>query len=232
MSLKEKGIAIDAKILLEKIQNKFEENMLNESINGKMTGEEEITLTRTMNTLNNYARFFDLIKNGRELNARIYAAKLVKMDFSVMQKLFMKVNKDSEIIKYIALKAKEIEEMQDDNVLSVSTYEDYNRDSVKELNKFLIKSSIRKHTKEDDEQKILDTFDSMKVELIKNNIEALRKYNYYAEKNGIYTCPLPEEGKQDKKEENKPILKSLQKMYKISDEELEDVINPIISNER
>ena len=47
--------------------------------------------SRTMNTLYNYARFFDLIKNGRELNARIYAAKLVKIDFSIMKKIFNKM---------------------------------------------------------------------------------------------------------------------------------------------
>ena len=121
--------------------------------------------------------------------------------------------------------------MQDKTyVLSVSTYEDYNKDSVKELNSFLIRSSIREHTRKDDEEKILDTFDQMKVELIKHNIEALKKYKYYAEKNGLYTCSLPKED--DKKGEGKPIATTLQKMYEISDEEFEDVINPIITDER
>ena len=121
--------------------------------------------------------------------------------------------------------------MQDKTyVLSVSTYEDYNKDSVKELNSFLIRSSIREHTRQDDEEKILDTFDQMKVELIKHNIEALKKYKYYAEKNGLYTCSLPKED--DKNGEGKPIATTLQKMYEISDEEFEDVINPIIPDER
>ena len=121
--------------------------------------------------------------------------------------------------------------MQDETyVLSVSTYEDYNKDSVKELNSFLIRSSIREHTRQDDEEKILDTFDQMKVELIKHNIEALKKYNYYAEKNGLYTCSLPKED--DKKGEVNPISTTLQKMYEISDEEFENVINPIIPDER
>ena len=187
--------------------------------------------SRTMNTLYNYARFFDLIKNGRELNARIYAAKLVKIDFSIMKKIFNNFHKDEELLKYIDLKEEEIREMQDETyVLSVSTYEDYNKDSVKELNSFLIRSSIREHTRQDDEEKILDTFDQMKVELIKHNIEALKKYNYYAEKNGLYTCSLPKED--DKKGEVNPISTTLQKMYEISDEEFENVINPIIPDER
>ena len=136
-----------------------------------------------------------------------------------------------EFQEYVNLKEKEIREMQDKtHVLSVSTYEDYNKDSVKELNSFLIRSSIREHTRQDDEEKILDTFDQMKVELIKHNIEALKKYKYYAEKNGLYTCSLPKED--DKKGEGKPIATTLQKMYEISDEEFEDVINPIIPDER
>lgn len=231
VNLKEKGIAIDAKILLEEVQNKFEEKFIKQNDKEKVSEEEMFRQSRTMNTLYNYARFFDLIKNGRELNARIYAAKLVKIDFSMMKKIFNRFHKDEELLKYIDLKEKEIREMQDKTyVLSVSTYEDYNKDSVKELNSFLIRSSIREHTRKDDEEKILDTFDQMKVELIKHNIEALKKYKYYAEKNGLYTCSLPKED--DKKGEGKPIATTLQKMYEISDEEFEDVINPIIPDER
>lgn len=230
VNLKEKGIAIDAKILLEEVQNKIEKKFVEQRKEKNMTKEEIEKQIETENTFNSYARFFDLIKGGRELNARI-VAKLTKIDFTKMKRIFSKFHKDDEILKYIDLKEKEIREMQDKTyVLSVSTYEDYNKDSVKELNSFLIRSSIREHTRKDDEEKILDTFDQMKVELIKHNIEALKKYKYYAEKNGLYTCSLPKED--DKKGEGKPIATTLQKMYEISDEEFEDVINPIIPDER
>jgi len=230
VNLKEKGIAIDAKILLEEVQNKIEKKFVEQRKEKNMTKEEIEKQIETENTFNSYARFFDLIKGGRELNARI-VAKLTKIDFTKMKRIFSKFHKDDEILKYIDLKEKEIREMQDKTyVLSVSTYEDYNKDSVKELNSFLIRSSIREHTRQDDEEKILDTFDQMKVELIKHNIEALKKYNYYAEKNGLYTCSLPKED--DKKGEVNPISTTLQKMYEISDEEFENVINPIIPDER
>ena len=230
VNLKEKGIAIDAKILLEEVQNKIEKKFVEQRKEKNMTKEEIEKQIETENTFNSYARFFDLIKGGRELNARI-VAKLTKIDFTKMKRIFSKFHKDDEILKYIDLKEKEIREMQDETyVLSVSTYEDYNKDSVKELNSFLIRSSIREHTRQDDEEKILDTFDQMKVELIKHNIEALKKYNYYAEKNGLYTCSLPKED--DKKGEVNPISTTLQKMYEISDEEFENVINPIIPDER
>lgn len=193
VNLKEKGIAIDAKILLEEVQNKIEKKFVEQRKEKNMTKEEIEKQIETENTFNSYARFFDLIKGGRELNARI-VAKLTKIDFTKMKRIFSKFHKDDEILKYIDLKEEEIREMQDETyVLSVSTYEDYNKDSVKELNSFLIRSSIREHTRQDDEEKILDTFDQMKVELIKHNIEALKKYNYYAEKNGLYTCSLPKE---------------------------------------
>lgn len=230
VNLKEKGIAIDAKILLEEVQNKIEKKFVEQRKEKNMTKEEIEKQIETENTFNSYARFFDLIKGGRELNARI-VAKLTKIDFTKMKRIFSKFHKDDEILKYIDLKEEEIREMQDETyVLSVSTYEDYNKDSVKELNSFLIRSSIREHTRQDDEEKILDTFDQMKVELIKHNIEALKKYNYYAEKNGLYTCSLPKED--DKKGEVNPISTTLQKMYEISDEEFENVINPIIPDER
>ena len=230
VNLKEKGIAIDAKILLEEVQNKIEKKFVEQRKEKNMTKEEIEKQIETENTFNSYARFFDLIKGGRELNARI-VAKLTKIDFTKMKRIFSKFHKDDEILKYIDLKEKEIREMQDKTyVLSVSTYEDYNKDSVKELNSFLIRSSIREHTRQDDEEKILDTFDQMKVELIKHNIKALKKYNYYAEKNGLYTCSLPKED--DKKGEVNPISTTLQKMYEISDEEFENVINPIIPDER
>ena len=230
VNLKEKGIAIDAKILLEEVQNKIEKKFVEQRKEKNMTKEEIEKQIETENTFNSYARFFDLIKGGRELNARI-VAKLTKIDFTKMKRIFSKFHKDDEILKYIDLKEKEIREMQDKTyVLSVSTYEDYNKDSVKELNSFLIRSSIREHTRQDDEEKIFDTFDQMKVELIKHNIKALKKYNYYAEKNGLYTCSLPKED--DKKGEVNPISTTLQKMYEISDEEFENVINPIIPDER
>ena len=65
---------------------------------------------------------------------------------------------------------------------------------------------------------------------MKRIIKWAGKYKYYAEKNGLYTCSLPKED--DKKGEGKPIATTLQKMYEISDEEFEDVINPIIPDER
>ena len=84
VNLKEKGIAIDAKILLEEVQNKIEKKFVEQRKEKNMTKEEIEKQIETENTFNSYARFFDLIKGGRELNARI-VAKLTKIDFTKMK---------------------------------------------------------------------------------------------------------------------------------------------------
>ena len=106
VNLKEKGIAIDAKILLEEVQNKIEKKFVEQRKEKNMTKEEIEKQIETENTFNSYARFFDLIKGGRELNARI-VAKLTKIDFTKMKRIFSKFHKDDEILKYIDLKEKE-----------------------------------------------------------------------------------------------------------------------------
>ena len=72
-------------------------------------------------------------------------------------------------------------------------YQDYEEHkSIQNLDKFLLHSSIREQTRNEDEKRLLDTFNSVKIDLIVNNIDAIKKYNYYAEKNQMEVCPVPE----------------------------------------
>lgn len=238
LSLKEKGIAIDIKKILEDIQRKFEEDLLENSKKG-FTEKEEINNRRSLNTLENYSRFFDLIKAGKELNARLVATSIYNINFDIMKKLIERATNDKELVQYIELKGKSIKDIQtqDQNKNQINEKSDaiqYQRDmkyeyykeneSVRELYKFLSKASTRKYTKKEEDKKLLDTFDSIKVDLIKNNIEAVQKYNYYAEKSEIYVCPVPEKNElineKDKKEE--PVLK---KLVNISEKELENAMS-------
>lgn len=98
-----------------------------------------------------------------------------------------------------------------------------NNESVRDLYNFLAKSSSREHTIADEEKKVLDTFDSIKVELIKSNIKAIKSYNRYAEKSGMYICPLPE-GNETMREhkDTEKIVPVLQNLIEVSDEELKN----------
>ena len=237
MAIKEKGIAISAKEILEKIQEKTENDILEKSKKG-FTEREEIDNNRTLNTLKNYSRFFDLIKTSRNVNARIAAKKLYRIDFSVMKKLFERVTNDKELIKYIELKGKSINDIEEQDNKKSQINEDkesilfqrdmkfdyyQNNESVRDLYNFLAKSSSREHTIADEEKKVLDTFDSIKVELIKSNIKAIKSYNRYAEKSGMYICPLPE-GNETMREhkDTEKIVPVLQNLIEVSDEELKN----------
>lgn len=237
LAIKEKGIAISAKEILEKIQEKTENDILEKSKKG-FTEREEIDNNRTLNTLKNYSRFFDLIKTSRNVNARIAAKKLYRIDFSVMKKLFERVTNDKELIKYIELKGKSINDIEEQDNKKSQINEDkesilfqrdmkfdyyQNNESVRDLYNFLAKSSSREHTIADEEKKVLDTFDSIKVELIKSNIKAIKSYNRYAEKSGMYICPLPE-GNETMREykDTEKIVPVLQNLIEVSDEELKN----------
>lgn len=240
LAIKEKGIAIDAKKILEAIQEKTEENLLEKSKTG-FTEKEEIDNSRTLNTLKNYSRFFDLVKTSRNVNARIAATSLYHINFSVMKNLFERVSSDKEIAEYIQLKEKTINDIdaQDNKKSQINEdkesilfkrdmkFEYYqNNESVRDLYKFLAHSSFREHTTEDEEKKLLDTFDSIKVELIKANIEAIKSYNYYAEKSGMYVCPVPEENEIiEEHKDTKKTVPVLQKLIDISDKELEQALD-------
>ena len=98
-----------------------------------------------------------------------------------------------------------------------------NNESVRELYDFLSNSSSRENTVVEEEKKLLDTFDSIKVELIKSNIKAIKSYNRYAEKSGMYVCPLPE-GNETMREhkDTEKIVPVLQNLIEVSDEELKN----------
>lgn len=247
LAIKEKGIAIDAKKILETIQEKTEEDLLEKSKNG-FTEKEEIDNNRTLNTLKNYSRFFDLIKTSRNVNARIAAKSLYHIDFTIMKRLFERVTKDEELVKYIELKGKTIDDIeeQDNKKSKISEdkesvlfqrdmkFEYYeNNESVKNLYNFLEESSSREHTISDEEKKLLDTFDSIKVDLIKSNIEAVKIYNNYAEKAGMFVCPVPE-GNETMREhkDTKEIVPVLQNLIEISDEQLKNCLEGKEDNDK
>ena len=211
LAIKEKGIAISAKEILEKIQEKTENDILEKSKKG-FTEREEIDNNRTLNTLKNYSRFFDLIKTSRNVNARIAAKKLYRIDFSIMKKLFERVTNDKELIKYIELKGKSINDIEEQDNKKSQINEDkesilfqrdmkfdyyQNNESVRDLYNFLVKSSSREHTIADEEKKVLDTFDSIKVELIGN--ETMREHK-----------------------DTEKIVPVLQNLIEVSDEELKN----------
>ena len=175
--------------ILEKIQEKTENDILEKSKKG-FTEREEIDNNRTLNTLKNYSRFFDLIKTSRNVNARIAAKKLYRIDFSVMKKLFERVTNDKELIKYIELKGKSINDIEEQDNKKSQINEDkesilfqrdmkfdyyQNNESVRDLYNFLVKSSSREHKDTEKIVPVLQNLIEVSDEELKNQLEGNNK---------------------------------------------------------
>lgn len=211
LEIKEKGLSIDAKIILERIQNKYFENIQEKG--GEISPKDE----RTMNTLDNYKSFFELIKTGRDFNARFLALKWKKIDFGIVNKFFeLYSQKDVELLNYLQLKEDVINDIQIQEKVGLDDYKKH--ESIRNLYNFLAHSHLRNYTKDDDKEFMLDTYDKMREEVVNNNIESVEKYNYYAEKNGLFICPV------DSKKRNKEIQNestTVKRLYEVDSNKLE-----------
>ena len=67
---------------MEKIQEKTENDILEKSKKG-FTEREEIDNNRTLNTLKNYSRFFDLIKTSRNVMQELQQKNYIGLIFQL-----------------------------------------------------------------------------------------------------------------------------------------------------
>lgn len=201
---KEKSLTIDAKIVLERIENKIFERYA-------QTGEIN---QRTMDTIQNYERFFELIKTGRDVNARYLALQYKKIDFEVLKTCINKLSSDQELKTYLDKKIDYVKSV--DLKMEVGT-EDYRTNgSVHDLYQFLANSSERPYAKDEEQITLLDTYEVLKEAIIEQNREAIEKYNEYAEKSG-FEIAVPEQ----RTKYVTTIPQSVKDMYEIEDKDIE-----------
>lgn len=182
LKIKEKGLAIDVKKSLEDLENKYYKSIKEKK--GEISEDDYAKL----GVIDDYKTFFDLVKTGKDWNARLFALKLKKIDFNGLRKIFETIrSEDKELLNYFTIKERMINDVKTDNIEA-----DYNQyDSVKELYEFLLHSSVREKTKEDDEHVISGIYEHVKREIIARNIDEIEIYNHYAEKSDIAVCSLP-----------------------------------------
>lgn len=208
LKIKEKGLAIDAKKILENLENEYYKNIKEKK--GEISEDDYGKLQ----ILNDYKIFFDLVKTGKDWNARVFALKLKKIDFNGLRKIF-EISKidDKELLNYLDIKEKMINDIQTDDIEA-----DYNEhDSVKELYKFLLHSSVRENTKEDDEHVISGVYEHIKREIIASNFDEMEFYNYYAEKSDISVYTLPQNKEKAKKMPISNVTRKICKYIDIKD---------------
>lgn len=200
LKIKEKGIVIDIKRHVEKLEATYFKEI--EEKKREVTFEEYKTIERFGDIKN----FFELVKNGQDWNARLFALRLKKIDFGSIKTIVEKYDKkDTELLEYLDLKEKAINEMQTDSI--EVDYEKYN--TVKEMYEFLMHSSIREMTKRDDKRVISSIYEHIKREILESNFDEVAFYNSYAEKSNMYVCELP---KVKKISEERPLSKLVQRI--------------------
>lgn len=205
LMIKEKGIAIDIKRTLEDIENRYYKEIKEKE------GEISIEEYKKIELIDDYKNFFDLVKTGKNWNARLLALKLKNINFDILRKIFKNFKgDDKELLQYIELKEKMINEVQTTTI--EVEYNKYN--SVKDLYQFLLNSSIREKTREDDEHVIHGVYQHVKREILESNFDAVELYNNYAEKSNIPVCPLPQTKKIS---EERPISKVVEKICRSID---------------
>ena len=202
LNAKEKGVSIDAKIILEKLEDKLFEK-------DAQTGE---THKRTISTIQNYQKFFELLKTRRDFNARFLALQYNKIDFDVLRDCFEKFSNDKELKTYLDKKIDYIKDMQLEKIRD----SDYKKNmSVSDLYNFLAKSSTRKFAKKDEDVALIYAYESLKKQIVLENMEAIKKYNEYADRSG-FGCEISY--KNEKSSEKIP--ESAKKFYEASGREM------------
>lgn len=179
LQLKEKGISIDAKIILETLEDKYYGKI--KETGGKVSPEDIACL----DLIKEHEKFFDLVKEGRDWSARLnYFLKL--KDFSFLRKVF-EASKDDELLEYLNIKEKMIKDVK----LTEIEVDSAKYDSVKEFDEFILNSKIRKMTRGKEVNFISQIYDHIKRVMIETNYDSVELYNKYAEKSGRDICSLP-----------------------------------------
>lgn len=189
-AMQDKGFAIDVKVVLEKQRDKLY-NAIQEEKTDKKTMDAVLQLLTRMDE---YAILFDLVKDGKQLNAR-YRYEWKKLNLSEVKALCKSYNpEDKEIQKYIDLKEKTLQDKTLNKVEKENNYND--SENMKQLYKFLMRAKVRDYTNTDGlysaKNIVVDNgnylanrlYEHIIRELAEYNLENIETYNEYAKKSG------------------------------------------------
>lgn len=181
LAIKEKGLAIDVNIALENL----EKNIYNK-IEGGKEGNISPEDNEQLQKLQNGQHFFNFTKQGFDKTARVFAMKTGNLNLEFLRKLIEENDgQDQELLQYIEFKQKMLEEVKTEDIQN----KENKYPIVRELYEFLLNSSVRKNTKEDDETLFSELFKKSKEKLLTSNVNEINLYNKAAKKYGAYICP-------------------------------------------
>lgn len=209
--LKEKGIAIDIRKMLEDSQNELLEKQIKESENNEKPEDVEAQNNKD-NYINNCKTIFDFIKQGRDVNTQFfYSMKIDGFEqlYSIVEEQKDKTDKDGnkvynseEILEYLKMKEQMLKTVKLDKKKSFLDYELYaNNELVRKFMKFVMKSEVRNDTRKEEKEVLLEMYQEMMQYVIKNHRDDVELFNTYAERFNIDLCPIPEEMDKSKEEQ-------------------------------
>lgn len=208
--LKEKAIAIDIRKMLEDSQNEA----LEQEIENVEKNEDIDKMRERDNYINNCKTIFDFIKQGRDVNTQFFYSQRIdgfEQLYSIVEeqkdkrdKEGNKVYNSEEIIEYLKMKEQIIKKIKLDKKSSFLDFELYSEHNIiRKFMKFVMNTEVRKDTREQEKEMLLEMYQVMINDIIKNSKEDVDLFNSYAERFNVDICPIPEEIEKSNEEQDK-----------------------------
>lgn len=213
IQLKEKGFAINVKVVLEKQLKKcyatIQKEMSKENVNQQRIDQ----VMQLIDRINEYSDLFELVKDRMNWNV-VFTYKAKKLNFEEVKVLCENYDpKDKEILEYLNLKEKTI---CDDHLNQVGKENSYfDSDSIKKLYRFLAKSNLKDYTTPDvgfsAKNVVLDkaratvktVYDHIVREFVEYNADDISFYNKYAKKSEwLKTYSVKSEENEEERKKN------------------------------
>ncbi len=189
--IKEKGIAIDVKRILEEEQADIIDRQLDTGMAEDDTKKDEY--------INKMKTIFDFAKQGRDLNTQ-FCYSLIDNGFEKLYSIIEEREKKKdgkekeesnydEIIQYLHLKEALLRNVKLKKGKDYFDYDTYKQNpSIQEFVEFVMKSDIREETKESEGQFVFEEYHKLLNQIIDRHIDSVKLYNEYAEKFGVEKC--------------------------------------------
>ncbi len=193
--LKEKSIAIDIKKMLEDTQNDDIERQIENGI------EDEDR--ERANYINECKNVFDLIKQGRDQNARFCYSHRLDNGFknlkSIIDSQLKKTDRDGnsiynceEIKSYIQMKEQILRDVKLEKGNNYLSYDVYSQNlDIQKFVEFVMSTNTRDVTREEEKEYISGAYKDLIDRIIERHVEDVKLYNKYAERYSLEKCPVP-----------------------------------------
>ena len=221
--MQEKGFAINVRVALEEQRDKCYNLIQVEEARQNVDKIKVGKIAKLIDDINEYLNLFELIKGKRDWNAS-FTYKAKKLNFAEVKKLCELYNpEDKEILQYLDFKEKTLSDEKLNKSGKENEYAD--SESMKNLDNFLVKSSVKDYTNpntlysaknvvvENGKYMVDKLYEHIEREFINYNSVDLQVFNEYAKKSKGVTI-YPVDTKMNENDEKREISNTVKKLSK------------------